>query len=201
MALPSTGYTASSAKNFVIDAGTIFTDVTYDSTTQSFTGTPLGATNGGVGVNIAATYRKVEVDGTYIMDVVGLNLMSGMQCTITAKLKELTAANLRLAINGVLETADTTEAPAGYKKITGKRYLQEGDYIPSIAIVGKLTGATDPIVFMLDNGLVTSALDLQTEDQKEGEIEVTIQANANFDQLAANEFPWRIYHPDPVLTP
>ena len=200
MALPSSGYTATSAKNFVIDAGTIFKDVSYDSTT-GFTGTPLGATSGGVGVNFITETRKAEVDGTYIFDVIGLNIRSSMRCEITATLKELTAANLALAAGGDATAADTTEAPTGYKKITGRRYIQEGDYIPSIAVAGKLSGSDDPIIFMLDNGLVTSALNIQTEDQNEASIEITIQGNASFDQLAANEAPWRIYHPDPTVTP
>ena len=194
MALPKTGYTKDTANNFIIDAGMIFTDISY-SDTDGFSGTPLGATSGGVSVNIEQSMRRVEVDSAYIMPVMGLNVMESANCTVTANLKELTAENLRLAINGTMEDADETEAPDGYKKITTKRYIEEGDYIPSVAIVGTHSGTKEPVIFMLDNGLVTSALEMATTDNNEATIEVTIQANASYDQLAADEFPWRIYHP------
>jgi hypothetical protein len=194
MALPKTGYTATSAENFIIDSATIFTDVTY-SEEDGFEGTPLGATSGGVKVEIETSYRKPEVDGTYIMDVIGLKVMESAACKITANLKEITAENLRRQINGTIEDAPDTEAPAGYKKIQTKRYVEEGDYIPNMAVVGIHNGTKQPIVFKLTNGLVTNAMSLETKDNEEAVIEQEITAHASYEQLQSDEFPWAIYYP------
>ena len=45
MALKKTGYTSTTAKNYVINAATVYTGVTYDEST-GFTGTLHGATSG-----------------------------------------------------------------------------------------------------------------------------------------------------------
>lgn len=195
MALPKTGYTKKTTENFIIDAATIFTDFEY-SAEGGFTGTPLGATSGGVTVNIEQTYRKPEVDGTYIMDVVGLQFMESATATVTANLKELTAENLRRSLNGTIKEADAEDAPEGYKVIKTKRYVEEADYIPTIAVVGIHNGTKKPVIFQLDNGLVTSPLEMATEDNNEATVEQTITAHASYEQLAADEFPWKILFPN-----
>ena len=197
MGLPKTGYTKTTAENFIIDAATIFTDFKYEAGT-GFTGTPLGATSGGVTVNIEQTYRKPEVDGTYIMDVVGLEFMESAKATVTASLKELTAENLRRSLNGTIAAAEAGEAPEGYKVIKTKRYVEDSDYIPTIAVVGIHNGTKKPIIFQLDNGLVTSPLELATEDNNEATVDQTITAHASYEQLAADEFPWKIFFPETV---
>lgn len=193
MPLPKTGYTKTSTENFIIDAATIFTDFKYEG--NEFTGTPLGATSGGVTVTIEQSYRKPEVDGTYIMDVVGLEFMESAKATVTANLKELTAENLRRSLNGVLSKPGAEEAPEGYQVIKTKRYVEEKDYIPTVAVVGIHNGTKKPIIFKLDNGLVTSPLEVGTEDNNEAVVEQTITAHATPDQLLADEFPWAIYYP------
>jgi hypothetical protein len=198
MALPATGFTADSPKHFLIDAGAIFRDVIYDDEADDFDGEPIGATSGGVSVNIEQSYRKMEVDGTYVMDVVGLNRLESATCTIKASIKELSAETLRLGLNGTLTNASATEAPTGYKKITSKRFLSPGDYIENIAVVGNLATGKQ-VIFMIDNGLVKSNVELATKDNEETVFEVEITANASYEQLASNEFPWRIYYPPEPL--
>lgn len=195
MTLPKTGYTKTSTEGFIIDAATIFTDFEYAD--GDFSGTPLGATSGGVTVTIEQSYRKPEVDGTYIMDVKGLEFMESAKCTVTANLKELSAENLRRSLNGTMAdvAADATDAPAGYKVIKTKRYVEDADYIPSMAVVGIHNGTKKPIIFKLDNGLVTSPLEIATEDNNEAVVEQTITAHASYEQLANDEFPWTIYYP------
>ncbi|MDT2485054.1 hypothetical protein [Enterococcus avium] len=195
MGLPKTGYTEKSAENFMIDAATIFTDFKYDKDSKEFTGTPLGATQGGVEVNIEQSYRKIEADGAYVMDVVGLNVMESATATVKANLMELTAENLRRSLNATIAKATEDEAPDGYQVIKTKRYLDNSDYIENMAVCGIHTGTKQPIIFALDNGLVKSPLQIKTEDNKEGVVEQEITANASYEQLANDEFPWRIYHP------
>jgi hypothetical protein len=195
MTLPTTGFTSESPNNFLLDAGAIFKDVVYNESTGEFEGTPLGATSGGVAVSIVHNYRKIDVDGTYIMDVMGLNRLENATCTIKASMKELSAETLRLGMNGVIEDADPTEAPAGTKVIKLQRFLDEGDYIQNMAVVGNLSNGKQ-IIFLIDNGLVKSSMELETKDNEETVYELEIVANASYDQLAANEFPWRIFYPE-----
>jgi hypothetical protein len=199
MGFPKTGYTSKSAESFIIDAATIFSDVTYTPGTGEndgeFNGTPLGATSGGVTINIEQTYRKPEVDGTYLMDVVGLEFMEGAKCTITANLKELTAENLRRSLNGTIRAAEAGEAPTGYQVVESKRYVEQADYIENMAVVGIHNGTKKPIIFWLSNGLVTSPLNLATEDNNEAVVEQSIVAHATVEQLTADEFPWKIFYP------
>lgn len=193
MALNKTGYTEKSAENFIIDAATIFTDFKVEG--DEFTGTPLGATRGGTEININLTYRKIEVDGTSVMDVKGLNVLESGTASVKVTLLELTAENLARSMNAELKPADALEAPTGYQVITPKRYLADTDYIKNIAIVGIHSGTKKPVIFALDNGLIKSPMNLKMEDNNEAGIEQEITANASYEQLIKDEFPWRIYHP------
>lgn len=199
MALAKTGYTSKSAEKFIIDAATVYTDFKYTAE-DGFEGTLLGATAGGVSVNIEQTYRKPEVDGTGHVDVVGLKVLESATANVTVNLKELSAEALRRSLNGTIEDAESTEAPAGYKKVTSKRYVESSDYIPTVAVVGTLSGTDKPIIFVLDNGLVTSPLSLSTTDNAEAVVEQVITAHASYEQLVADEFPWTIYYPGTEAT-
>lgn len=192
MTLPNSGYTKTSSENFMINAGTIAINVKWDEQSKSFTGTPLGATTDGTKVNIEQKYRKIAVDGTTHMDVQGLWVLDEAHATVGAKLKELTASNMALGLNGT--TKESTEYD-GYTEIESKRYLSEGDYIENMAIIGKLTGSDKPIIILLDNVLTTSAFALETKDGDEAAIDYEGTANASFEQLQNDQFPWKILYP------
>ncbi|WP_240733430.1 Ig-like domain-containing protein [Lactococcus lactis] len=192
MTLPKSGYTKTSSENFMINAGTIVVNVEWDEASKSFTGTPLGATSDGTKVNIEQKYRKIGVDGTGHVDVKGLWVLDEAHATVGAKLKELTAENMALGLNG---TKNESAEYDGYTEIKSKRYLEEGDYIKNMAIVGKLTGSEKPIIILLDNVLTTSAFALETKDGDEAAIDYEGTANASFEQLQNDEFPWTILYP------
>ena len=194
MALKKTGYTSTTAKNYVINAATVYTGVTY-AEAGGFTGTLHGATSGGVTVTIEQTYRDVEVDGTSHMKVVGNKVLEAATATATANMKEITAEIIRQSLNGTLATAEATDAPTGYKVITTKRQVEDTDYIDNMAIVGTLSGTDKPVIIILDNVLCTSGLELATEDNGEAIIEQTYEAHATVEQLDADEYPWRILFP------
>lgn len=192
MTLPKSGYTKTSSENFMINAGTIVVNVEWDEASKSFTGKPLGATSDGTKVNIEQKYRKIAVDGTGHVDVQGLWVLDEAHATVGAKLKELTAENMALGLNG---TKNESAEYDGYTEIKSKRYLEEGDYIKNMAIVGKLTGSEKPIIILLDNVLTTSAFALETKDGDEAAIDYEGTANASFEQLQNDEFPWTILYP------
>ncbi|HFI0593027.1 TPA: hypothetical protein ACGO2M_000844 [Streptococcus suis] len=160
-----------------------------------FTGTLHGATSGGVTLTIEQTYRDIEVDGTSHTKLKGNKVLESAFASAKVNLKEITAESIRQSLNGAIETATTTEAPTGYKVVTTKRYLEDGDYIANMAIVGTLSGTNEPVIAILDNVISTGGLELTTEDNNETVIEQTFEAHATVEQLDADKFPWRILFP------
>lgn len=193
MALKKVAYTETTADNYIVDAAVVYTNVTYDSAADEFTGTYHGATSGGVTVNLEQTYRKIEVDGTSHMSVKGDKVLESAIGTATVNLKEITAEAIKQSLNGTL--TDATNAPSGYKSIKSKRYIEDSDYISNMAIVGKKSGSNDPIIIIFDNVLSTGGLELATEDNNEAIIEQTFEAHASIDQLEKDELPWEILYP------
>lgn len=194
MAFKKTGYTSTTSKNYLINAATVYTNVTFEEET-GFTGTLHGATSGGVSLTIEQTYRDIEVDGTSHMKIKGNKVLEAANAFITANLKEITADSIKQSLNGDLASAAVDEAPTGYKVVTTKRYLEEGDYIGNMAVVGTLSGTDEPVIAILDNVISTGGLELATEDNNEAVIEQTFEAHATVDQLDADEFPWKIFFP------
>lgn len=196
MALKTKGYTENTAKNYLIDSATVYKNVTYTAL-DGFAGTLVGATQGGVTATIEQNYRYPEVDGTGHVQgkVKGNAILESAMAQIVVNLKELTAENLRGGLNGTMVDALATEAPTGYKKITTKRFVESADYLTNLAIVGRLAGATTPVIFIIDNPLCTGGIEIATEDNGESVIELTYAAHATVAQLDADEFPWRILFP------
>ena len=196
MPLATKGYTENTPKNYLIDSATVFKNVTYASG-PGFTGTLIGATQGGVVVTIEQNYRYPEVDGTAHVQgrVKGNTILESAKAQVVIKLKELTAENLRGGLNGAIVDALSTEAPTGYKKITTKRAVASGDYLTNIAVVGTLAGTAEPVIFIIDNPLCIDGYEVATEDNSEAVLELTYVAHATAAQVTADEFPWRILFP------
>lgn len=195
MALKKTGYSNTTAKNYLINAATIYTGVKYDDVAGDFTGTLHGATSGGVTLTVEQSYRDIEIDGTSHMKVKGNKVLESATATVTANMKELTAENIRKSLNGTIRKAEVGETPEGYKVIETKRYLEDDDYIENMAIVGTLSGTDKPVIAILDNAISTGGLELGTEDNNEAVVEQTYEAHATVEQLDADQYPWRILFP------
>lgn len=195
MALKKTGYSDTTAKNYIINAATVYTDVTY-SEGSGFTGTLHGATSGGVTLTIETTYRDIEVDGTSHMKVKGNKVLEAATATITTNVKEITAETIRKSLNGTLEEVEVDEGPTGYKVVRSKRFVEDADYTTNMAVVGTLSGTNEPVIAILDNVLCTSGFEGATEDNSEMVIEQVYEAHATVEQLDADEFPWRILYPN-----
>jgi hypothetical protein len=194
MAFKKTGYSSTTAKQYLINAATVYTEVTYEEL-SGFTGTLHGATSGGVTVTIEQSYRDIEVDGTSHTKVKGNKVLESAFASATVNLKEITAESIRQSLNGEVTTADASMAPTGYKVITTKRYVEDTDYVANMAIVGTLSGTNEPVIVILDNVISTGGLEIATEDNNETIIEQTFEAHASVDQLDADEFPWKILFP------
>lgn len=196
LGLAKTAYQADTPEKYLIDSATLYRNLSFDPTSSMFHGELIGATNGGVEIDITQKYRDVDVDGTYWTPVKGNKVLSSTEVTAKANVKEVTAETLALSINGTnVLVADANEAPAGYSVVTGKRYVEDNDYIDNVAIVGKISGTDKPIIFILDNCLSTAGAKIKTVDDKEAEIPLELTAHADYDQLVNDVFPYRIYYP------
>lgn len=191
-----TGFTANTPKHYLIDAAVVYKGLTY-AAVGGFTGTLVGATQGGVTVSIEQEYRHPEVDGTAVIDgkVEGNVILQRAAASAVINLKEITADNLGLSLNTTPVNALETEAPTGYKKITTKRTVASGDYLTNLAIVGTISGSTQPIIAILDKPLCKGGVEIGTAENGETVLELTFEANATATQLASEEFPWRILFP------
>lgn len=198
-AVKRTGYTASTPKHYLINAGAIYKNLTWNPTggqksAGQWEGELLGATAGGNKVTIEVIYREIEIDGVFT-PAVGQKILKGHTAKIETNVKELTAENIRLAINGEIKDANGTDAPTGYKVIYGKPKLENTDYIKNLGIVGTMSGTNDPIIVIIDNALCTSGLDFETKDDDEAVVSMTFEAHADEDKVDDLSLPCRIYFP------
>ena len=201
-AVKRTGYTASTPKHYLINAGAVYKNLVWNPTggkdgTGQWEGELLGATAGGNKVTIEVNYRVVEIDGVFT-PAVGQKIIESQTATLETNMKEITAENIRLAINGVIKDADGTNAPTGYKVISGKPKLENTDYIKNLGIVGTMSGTNAPIIVIIDNALCTSGLDFETKDNDEAVISMTFEAHADEDKIGDLSLPCRIYFPNIV---
>ena len=201
-AVKRTGYTASTPKHYLINAGAIYKNLVWNPTggkdsKGQWEGELFGATAGGNKVTVEVNYRVVEIDGVFT-SAVGQKILESQTAKIETNVKELTAENIRLAINGKIKEADGTDAPTGYKVISGKSKLENTDYIKNLGIVGTMSGTNDPIIVIIDNALCTSGLDFETKDNDEAVIAMTFEAHADEDKIDDLSLPCRIYFPNIV---
>lgn len=196
MALQTTGYTESTPQHYWVDAGAVYKNLKYNKEKKEWEGSLLGATSDGNKVSIEQEYRKIEVDGVFV-EAVGQKVLKGSKAGMEINVKEITAENIRLAINGSVRKLDTesTEGPEGYTVVEGKGKLEDSDYLENLALVGTMSGTEQPIIVVLDNALCTSGLDTETKDDDEAVLKMKFEAHASAKQVADRKLPARIYFP------
>lgn len=196
MALQTTGYTESTPQHYWVDAGAVYKNLKWDKSAKEWKGILLGATSDGNKVSIEQEYRKIEIDGVFV-EAVGQKVLKGSKASMEINVKEITAENIRMAINGAIRKIeeDTEEAPQGYTVVEGKGKLEDKDYLENIALVGTMSGSEQPIIVILDNALCTSGLDTETKDDDEAVLKMKFEAHASAKQVADRKVPARIYFP------
>lgn len=195
-AVKRTGYTNDTPKNFIVDAGSIYKNVTWNAAQNQYEGERLGATAGGNKVKIEQKFRDIEIDGTF-SNYKGQKILMASNAILETNVKELTAANIALAINGKTRTlSDNTEGPQNAVIIEGKGKLEDSDYLTNIALVGTVTGSDKPVIIILDNPLCTSGLDIDLKDDAEAVVKMVFEAHADAEQVADRKLPARIIYPE-----
>ena len=86
----------------------------------------------------------------------------------------------------------STTAVTGYTKIVPGEDLTDEDYLTNVAWVGKLLGASDPIVIIL-NAVSLNGWNLQVQDKNEGGVPLVL--TAHYDVADLDDVPIEIYMP------
>ena len=192
----TTGYTSQTADQFIVDAGALYKNLTFDSSTMTYKGEPLGATSGGSSVKVEQEYRTIEVDGVFT-DAVGTKVLSKSSASLEVNIKAITADTIKMGLNGVIKSGDGKTAPTGSQVVTGKGKLENSDYITNVALVGRYSGSDKPIIVIFDNVLSDGGLEFSVEDNNEAVVTMTLKAYASAGQVADRALPMRMIFPAP----
>lgn len=188
MSIPQVhGITTETLQRFLVDAGAVYLD--YGAPTERL----LGATRGGNAFVIEQEVRALALDGAK-GPVMGARRTVEVRARITARLIELTAENLRVALAGSSVTAHP-EPPATktHDRITRNRDIGASDYLTNVALVGRVAGRGQPFVGILHHALADGNFEMETEDREESVL--SIQFTAHFNPANMEQEPWEIRFP------
>lgn len=152
MGLKKHGITSETIKNMILGAGVIYKNLKYEKPSNGWTGTPLGATSGGLKFNYEAQWLDVEVDGATVL-IKGVSKQKvGESATLEGQMTELTEDILVSALHLVKSTSEDTT----YVKYVSKENITEADYLENVAYVGTLSSGKN-VIIILPNALCTEA--------------------------------------------
>lgn len=157
---------------------------------KGWTGTVLGATNGGIKFSITPEYVDAELDGASVA-VRGTKIKVGETATLESNMTEFSEGVIKDSLHLV---EDTTESVSGYKKYISKRSLVNSDYLTNIAYVGALVSG-EQIIVILPNAICTSALEVQGQNKTQATYTITFECTATFEQDDLEHLPYEIYYP------
>lgn len=190
MSLNTTGFNASTAKNLLLDAGAVYKN--FDKI--NYTGTLIGATQGGNQFRAVPNMRNIPIDGVKSEYVRGLTVIDSWEVSLTTNLLEVTRETLKLAL-GAIEEASTADGK--YYSIKGKQYLYDNDYLDNVAYVGKISGSKQPVIVIVKNAMNHGGLEISMEDASEGVLPVTLHGHQDSSDL--DNPPFEILYPKVVI--
>lgn len=190
------GITKKTVEHIQLDAGAFFKNFevgkdTYASAKEA--GKLIGATSGGGEFTAKATLRQIEIDGAGAR-VKGLADVDSWEVSLKLTTIETTVETLKLALGTA--KADT-ETVTGYTVIQGKTNLTDEDYIENLTWVGSITGATNPIIIQLKNGMNEDGLSYTMQDKAEGKIALTFYGYNDLSDYMEDTVapPFEIFYP------
>ena len=146
----------------------------------------LGATVGGGSFECTPEIRQIEVDGKRY-EFVGSEVIDSWTVQLSATLKEVTPANLKIAFaTGVIDTTTATKT-----KIQVRTDITADDYIENLVWIGSTSEGA--LLIDLKNALNTTGVTLEFEDKNEANLPVTFSAHQ--DSVEDMEYaPVTLYH-------
>ena len=185
------GVSSTTPENILLGAGTIHKNLTFDG--GKWSGDIIGATSGGNSVEIKGEIVNIELDGA-LVKVKGLAVMQGGTAVMEVNFAELSSDIMKMAMIGVEGESDAD----GYTMIQPKANIEEGDYVPNFAFVGKTANGKKDIIVIMENALCTSGMKIEGKAKENSVIALTMEAYAeNAGDL--DRIPVRIYYPDTAI--
>lgn len=186
MALAKTGITEATPKNIVFGAGTIYRDLKFE--TSKFTGTIIGATQGGSKFTITPEITDIEADGA-LVKTKGLTVKTGETATMEVNFLEVTPEILEMTSLGKENSPSST---TGFTEIISKANIEVGDYVAGLAFVGRTLDGRE-IIVLFDNALCTSGLELEGKNKENGVVKATFECYADLTG-DLETLPYHIYY-------
>lgn len=186
------GISPSTPENILLGAGTWHRNLKF--TDGQWTGDILGATNGGGKISITGEFVDVEVDGA-LVKVKGLAVKQGGTVVAEVNFAELSTEIMQMAT--LFKTGESDAE--GYTMLQDKAAIEEGDYVENFGFVGYTLNNAKQIIFIMENALCTSGMEIETKAKEQAVVKLTMEAyadltdNSNFDTL-----PVKIYYPNAV---
>lgn len=186
--LAKTGITENTPKNIVFGAGTIYRDLKFE--TNKFTGTIIGATQGGSKFTITPEITDIEADGA-LVKTKGLTVKTGETASMEVNFLEVTPEILKMTTLG---KENSSTSATGFTEIVSKASIEAGDYVAGLAFVGRTLDGKQ-IIVIFDNALCTSGLELEGKNKENGVVKATFECYADLTG-DLETLPYHIYYPN-----
>lgn len=194
MGLKKHGITAETIENMILGAGVIYKNLKYESASKGWTGTPIGATSGGIKFKYEAKWLEIEVDGATVA-VKGITKQKvGETATLEGQMTEITEDILVTALHLQKSTSEDTN----YVKYVSKENITEADYLDNVAYVGTLSNGKN-VIIILPNALCTEAFELETKNATQTTFAVKFECTADLEKDNLNKLDLEIYYPTSVV--
>ncbi|MEE0114053.1 MAG: hypothetical protein U0J29_02370 [Ruminococcus sp.] len=194
MGLKKHGITTETIENMILGAGVIYKNLKYESASEGWTGTPIGATSGGIKFNYEAKWLEIEVDGATVA-VKGITKQKvGETATLEGQMTEITEDILVTALHLQKSTSEDTN----YVKYVSKENITEADYLDNVAYVGTLSNGKN-VIIILPNALCIEAFELETKNATQTTFAVKFECTADLEKDNLNKLDLEIYYPTSVV--
>ena len=192
--LPKSGYSKDTPKRYLLNAGALVRNLTWDGETKKWSYDVLGATSGGSKLSLKNNLRQVEVDGVFTTPVGG-DMIESSEGTFEINVIEHTRDNVKMALFAEVTESTGTDYPEGYDVIKPKQKIEETDYISNLGYIGTLSGSDLPVIIIMDHAICTSGLELEVKDKAEAIYPLTFAARTPIDDITSTSLPVRILMP------
>jgi hypothetical protein len=181
------GVTTTTPENILLGAGTYHRNLKF--VDGAWTGDILGATNGGGKIAITGEFLPLEVDGM-LVKTKGFVVKTGGTVTAEVTFAELSAEVMQMATLFANGESDAD----GYTMLTDKSAIAEGDYVENFGFVGYTANNAKQIIFIMENALCTSGMELELKNKEQSVVKLTMEAYAN-NEGDLDTLPVKIYYP------
>lgn len=181
------GVTTTTPENILLGAGTYHRNLQY--VDGAWTGDIIGATNGGGKVSITGEFKDLEVDGM-LVKTKGFVVKTGGTVTAEVTFAELSTEVMKMATLFAEGASDAEN----YTMLTDKAAIQEGDYVENFGFVGYTANNAKQIIFIMENALCTSGMELELKNKEQSVVKLTMEAYAN-NEGDLDTLPVKIYYP------